>query len=138
MIIFRLRIRSPSKVKNWRGMLLCSILLVTKEHLTDLKRVKVHLKVNTALQVLILKGSILQVWTLEFFVQLSNHLIIQRIILLPFKEIDLNWISCNANQEFLNREFQEVKGKRNLLQSQLFLSMEIKLWIVLISRLIEN
>ena len=56
MIISRLRISKQSKVKSLQGMQLCSLLLEVKEHLIDLKRVKVRLRVNTAHLVSILNS----------------------------------------------------------------------------------
>jgi len=46
----------------------------------------------------------------------------------------MNQLSFNVNQECLNKEYQEVKGKRNLFKNQVFLLMEINKWVVLISR----
>ena len=49
MIISRIRRIRLSKVKSLTGVQLFSILPETKVHLIDLKRVKVRLRVNTAL-----------------------------------------------------------------------------------------
>jgi hypothetical protein len=115
MIISRSRIRNQSKVKSCLEMPLSSILLVIKEHSIDLKKVKVHLRVNTVLLGLIPDSSTLQALTPEFFVQLSNLSIIQRIILLLFNLKGVNRLSFNVNHKFPNKEFLEVKGKRNHL-----------------------
>jgi hypothetical protein len=115
MIISRSRIRNQSKVKSCLEMPLSSILLVIKEHSIDLKKVKVHLRVNTVLLGLTPDSSTLQALTPEFFVQLSNLSIIQRIILLLFNQKGVNRLSFNVNHKFPNKEFLEVKGKRNHL-----------------------
>ena len=49
MIILRIRRIRQNKVRSLIGVQLYSILLATKEHSIDLKRVRVQPRVNTAL-----------------------------------------------------------------------------------------